>query len=107
MRTIPVFAALGLTLVIALAACSDEPATPAAGIDAGAADGVSMSSQRTMIVAALFYREKIALPPGAVAVAAVEIAGSGTVVAETRNELADQSVPISVTLDVDRLRLPQ
>ena len=107
MRRIPVFAALGLTLVIALAACSDEPATPAAGIDAGAADGASMSSQRTMIVAALFYREKIALPPGAVAVAAVEIAGSGTVVAETRNELADQSVPISVTLDVDRLRLPQ
>lgn len=66
-----------------------------------------MGSQRTTIVAALFYRERIALPPGAVAVAAVEIAGSGTVVGETRDELADQSVPISVTLHVDRLRLPQ
>ena len=66
-----------------------------------------MSTQRTTIAAELFYRERIALPPGAVAVAALEIAGSGTVVAEARDELADQSVPVSVTLDVDRLRLPQ
>jgi len=66
-----------------------------------------MSTQRTKIAAELFYRERIALPPGAVAVAALEIAGSGTVVAETRDELANQSVPVSVTLDVHQLQLPQ
>lgn len=66
-----------------------------------------MSTQKTTIAAELFYRERIALPPGAVAVAALEIAGSGTVIAETRDELADRSVPVPVTLDVDRLRLPQ
>ena len=66
-----------------------------------------MNTQRTTIAAELFYRERIALPPGAVAVAALEVAGSGTVVAETRDELADRSVPVAVTLDVDRLQLPQ
>jgi putative lipoprotein len=107
MRRNPALAASVLTLFIALAACSDEPATPAAGIGTGAAEGANMGTQRTTIVAELFYRERIALPPGAVAVAAVEIAGSGTVVVEARDELADQSVPITVMLDVDRLRLPQ
>ena len=66
-----------------------------------------MNTQRTTIAAELFYRERIALPPGAVAVAALEVAGSGTVVAEARDELADRSVPVAVTLDVDRLQLPQ
>ena len=66
-----------------------------------------MSTQRTTIAVELFYRERIALPPGAVAVAALEIAGSGTVVAETRDELADRSIPVSMTLDVDQSQLPQ
>jgi uncharacterized lipoprotein YbaY len=83
MRINLVLAASGLTLFIALAACSGERATPAAGTDA--AEGASMSTQDTTIVAELFYRERIALPPGAVAVATLEIAGSGTVVAETRD----------------------
>ena len=105
MRINLVLAASGLTLFIALAACSGEQATPAAGTDA--AEGASMSTQDTTIVAELFYRERIALPPGAVAVATLEIAGSGTVVAETRDEIADRSVPVSVTLDVDQSQLPQ
>ena len=66
-----------------------------------------MSTQKTSIAAELFYRERIALPPGAVAVAALEIAGSGTVIAETRDEFANKSVPVSVTLDVDPLQMPQ
>ena len=66
-----------------------------------------MSTQRTTIAAELFYRERIALPPGAVAVAVLEVAGSGNVVAETRDDLADRSVPVSVTLDVDPSQLPQ
>lgn len=103
----PVFTVSALTLLFALAACSGEQATPAAGTGNDAAEGGSMSTQRTTIAAELFYRERIALPPGAVAVAALEIADSGTVVAETRDELADQSVPVSVTLDIDRLQLPQ
>ena len=109
MRRNPVLAASGLTLFIALAACSGEQATPAAGTatGTGAAEGVSVNTQRTTIAAELFYRERIALPPGAVAVAALEVAGSGTVVAETRDELANQSVPVSVTLDVDQSQLPQ
>jgi putative lipoprotein len=107
MRKNLVCAAAALTLFIFLAACSGEPATPAAGTATGAEEGVSMSTQEITIAAELFYREKIALPPGAVAVAALEVAGSGTVVAETRDDLADRSVPVSVTLDIDRLKLPQ
>ena len=107
MRRNPLLAASALTLFIALAACSGEQATPAAGAGADAAEGASMSTQTTTIAAELFYRERIALPPGAVAVAALEIADSGAVVAEARDELADQSVPVSVTLDIDRLQLPQ
>ena len=107
MRRNTLLAASGLTLFIALAACSDEPATPAANTATGAAEGVSMSTQQITIAAALFYRERIALPPGAVAVATLEIAGSGTVVAETRDELTGKSVPVSVTLDIVRLQLPQ
>jgi heat shock protein HslJ len=107
MRRNAVLAASGLTLFIALAACSKAPATPATGTGTDAAEGASMSTQKTTIAAELFYRERIALPPGAVAVATVEIAGSGTVVAETRNKLADQSVPFPMTLDIDQLELPQ
>ena len=107
MRRNPVFTASALTLFIALAACSDEQATPAAGAGTDAAQGAGMSTQRTTIAAKLFYRERIALPPGAVAVATVEIAGSDTVVAETRDELDGQSVPVSVTLDVDQSQVPQ
>ena len=66
-----------------------------------------MSKQRTTIAAKLFYRERIALPPGAVAVTVLEVVDSGDVVAETREDLADQSVPVSVTLDVDQSQLPQ
>ena len=66
-----------------------------------------MSTQNTTIAAALFYRERIALPPDAVAVASLEIAGSGSVVAETREDVADRSVPVSVTLAVDPSQLPQ
>ena len=66
-----------------------------------------MNTRRTTIAAKLFYRERIALPPGAVAVALLEAADSGNIVASTRDELADQSVPVSVTLDVDRQQLPQ
>jgi heat shock protein HslJ len=65
-----------------------------------------MTAKRTTIAASLFYRERIALPPGAVAVAALEAAGSGAVVAETRHERADRSMPVSVTLDVDQSQLP-
>ena len=109
MRKNPLFAASGLTLFFALAACSGEPAAPAAGNGAGtsAAEGDSMSTQRSTIVAELFYRERIALPPGAVAVAALEVADSGNVVAETREELANRSVPVPLTLDVDQSQLPQ
>ena len=109
MRRNPLLVASALTLFFALAACSNEPATPAAGTPTGAdaAQGVSMSTQRTTIAAELFYRERIALPPGAVAVATVEIAGSDTVVAETRDELDGQSVPVSVTLDVDQSQVLQ
>ncbi len=101
------FAASGLTLFIALAACSGEQAKPANSVGTDGEDGASMSTLKATIAAELFYRERIALPPGAVAVAALEIAGSGTVVAETRDELANQSVPLSVTLDVNQLQLPQ
>ena len=66
-----------------------------------------MSTQRTTIAADLFYRERIALPPGAVAVAVLEVADSGDVVTETREDLADRSVPVSVTLDVDQSQLPK
>ena len=107
MRRNPILAASGLMLFIALSACSGEPATPAAAIGAGAAEGVSTGKQRTTIVAELFYRERIALPPGAVGVATLMNAESGDVVAEMRDELADRSVPFSVMLNVDRLQLPQ
>jgi putative lipoprotein len=102
-----IVAASALTLFIGLAACSGEQATPATGAGTDSADGASMSTQKTSIAAELFYRERIALPPGAVAVAVLEIADSSTVVAETRDELADKSVPVSVTLDVDPQQLPQ
>ena len=107
MQRTPILVASALTLIVALAACSNEPATPAAGTGAGAADGVRMSTQRTTIAAELFYRERTALPPGAVAVATLKNAGSGSVVAETRDKFTDRSVPFSVMLDVDRLQLPQ
>ena len=103
----PLLAAAVLLFLVALAACSGEPATPTAGTGPDAAEGVSMNMQRSTITAELFYRERIALPPGAVAVAALEVAGSDTVVVRTRDELADQSVPVSVTLDVDQSKLPQ
>ena len=102
-----IFAASALALFMGLAACSGEQATPATEAGTDAADGASMSTQKTRIAAELFYRERIALPPGAVAVAALEIADSSTVVAETRDELVDKSVPVSVTLDVDPLQMPQ
>ena len=107
MRKNLVRAASALTLFIFLAACSGEQATPAAGTGSGAEEGVSMSTQETTIAAALFYRERIALPPGAVAVATLELGGSGTVVAETRDDLVDRSVPVSVTLNIDQSQLPQ
>ena len=109
MRTHLTLTTYVLPLVIMLAACSGDPATPTGGNGNGAepAPGAPMSTQSIAIVAELFYRERIALPPGAVAVAALEIAGSGNVVAETRDELADRSVPIPVKLELDRLQLPQ
>jgi putative lipoprotein len=107
MTSNPLIATSGLTLFFALAACSGEQATPVAGTGTDAAEGVSISTQPTTIAAELYYRERIALPPGAVAVATLEVADSGTVVAETRDDLADQSVPVSVTLDVDQSQLPQ
>lgn len=99
MRRYRGFMVSGLALVIALAACSGESEPPTAG--------AAMTPQSVTVTAELFYRERIALPPGAVAVAALEIAGSGTVVAEAREELADRQVPVAVTLVVDRSRLPQ
>jgi heat shock protein HslJ len=66
-----------------------------------------MNTQRTIITAKLFYRERIALPPGTVAVAVLEVADSGNIVASRREELAGQSVPVSMTLDVDRQQLPE
>ena len=103
----PVLAASGLTLFIALAACSGEQATPAAGAGIDASGRGTSSTQRTTISAELFYRERIALPPGAVAVATLEIGGSGTVVAQARQELTGRSIPVSVRLDIDQSRLPQ
>ena len=98
-----------LPLVITLAACSGEQAAPTGGSGSATepAPAAAMNTQSITIAAELFYRERIALPPGAVAVAAVEIAGSGTVVAESRDELAGRSVPAPVTLELDRLQLPQ
>ena len=107
MRMNLVPAALGLTLFMALAGCSGEQSTPASVAGTNAAEEASITMQETTIAAALFYRERIALPPGAVAVAALEVADSGDVVAETREDLADRSVPVSVTLDVDPSQLPQ
>ena len=90
---------LGFAFAVALSACSGEPEAPAAG--------TAMSAQAITIAGNLFYRERIALPPGAVAVAELEIADSGTVIAEARETLADRSVPVAITLGVDRAGLPQ
>ena len=105
MRRHAILAASALTLLISLAACSGEQATPTD--EAGAkAEGAVMGMRTATISAELFYRERIALPPAAVAVAAIEVADSGNIVAETRVELVDRTIPASVMLDVDQSAQP-
>lgn len=65
-----------------------------------------MSTQRTTIAARLLDPERIILPSRAVAVAALELAGSGAVVAETRAEVADPLVPLPVSVTLKAVAEP-
>jgi putative lipoprotein len=86
---------------LALAACTSQPETTTDG-----ADTVMESTESYAVSAELSYRERIALPPNAVALAELRIAGSPEVIAASRQPLEGAGVPVAVTLNVERARVP-
>ncbi len=97
----PLMPALSMLILVAgLAAC-----TGATNTTSESSDVAGNQSEIKEIVGQISYRERIALPPGAVAeikLQDISIADrAATVLAEQRIEFAGQQVPVDFKLDVD------
>lgn len=100
----PLRLAIALTAALVLGACATGVGTR---VEPGGAPPLADRTQPFTITGTMAYRERIALPPDAIAV--VELregpGAEGRVVAEWRAALKGRQVPIPFELNVDRAKL--